>query len=671
MKMKKNLFLIFISLLGISLSGAKGPNGQFEEWGKVTMDELKMTECSFEKNADAVFLLDLAQVYYRESDPDYFTNGKFRITTSYYQRVKVFTQKGTRRANHKVTLRISSKEEVKNVRGVCYNLIGGDIKRSNLDQEDVHTTKLNEYETQVSFTVPGVTEGSVFEMGYEREQDVSYTLPQWSFTSDIPSVKSSLTVGFLNAISYYVDKNIVTDSIEEEYHPFTSDIKVISSNGFTREALEGKAITYTTHNLKAFHLEPYTNSSRNYTNWIGFQLKGFSYPLTPNNKLVSSFNKLIDMLYDDPLFAANLESEPVPQKLWRSLINDTMSQVARGRAIYEYIRSNVKWNGNGGIKSQVANGKTWKNKTGSRTDINLLLLSTLRSTNILAYPVLISSRYRGVTNTSYPILDEYVGVDVLMVSEKGQNLILDATNKVAPFGEPSLDQLNTRGLVIKGRDDFFWQNIHAGMPSKQNVVINASLSDSGFIQGTIDILYTNYKAMEMTKLKHLSAVKPLNDYIKTQLPNITIESVTDTIMSDQCYFMQKIKFSMQAITDNDGNIYVSVASLFGNNLNPFVNKERIADIDFGHWDKYSVSLLLSVPPSYTVDSLMKPVSLRTDDTSAVFLSEVEYLTGTLSWQQRLDYLRSFYKARDYPAFFDFENKYYDIRQRPVVLRKKI
>ena len=29
------------------------PDGKFDEWGKVTMDEMTMKECSFEKNADA------------------------------------------------------------------------------------------------------------------------------------------------------------------------------------------------------------------------------------------------------------------------------------------------------------------------------------------------------------------------------------------------------------------------------------------------------------------------------------------------------------------------------------------------------------------------------------------------------------------------------------------
>ena len=64
--MKNHFLIIMVCVLGvITHCSAQEANGRFDEWGKVTVDELKMTECSFEKNADAMLLLDLGEVFYK------------------------------------------------------------------------------------------------------------------------------------------------------------------------------------------------------------------------------------------------------------------------------------------------------------------------------------------------------------------------------------------------------------------------------------------------------------------------------------------------------------------------------------------------------------------------------------------------------------------------------
>src|SRR6187402_30952 len=97
----KIMSLITAMILSCSLSCmAGGPDGLFREWGGVTVEELKMKECNFEKDADAMLIYDLSEVYFDKGmNENDFKSGRFRITTAYYQRYKIFTANGTRKAN--------------------------------------------------------------------------------------------------------------------------------------------------------------------------------------------------------------------------------------------------------------------------------------------------------------------------------------------------------------------------------------------------------------------------------------------------------------------------------------------------------------------------------------------------------------------------------------------
>ena len=673
MRALRTYFLCVLSIGFISAYGSSGPDGKFEEWGKVTIDELQMKECSFEKNADALLLFDLGEVYYNNMDETAFKKGKFRITTSYYQRFKVFTEKGTRRANYKVTARISSNEEIKNIRGTCYQLGNGQILSTALKAEDIHTTKLSEDENQVSFTVPGVTAGCVFEVGYERIQDVTYTLPKWYFTSDVPSVTSRLSVGFLSCIKYYVNEHPAGDTIIEESEPYFSDIAVPRKylDTYGRKFLKARAMTYTTHNMRTYHSEPYADAARNYKTWIGFQLKGYDTPFDDGEGYISNFAALSDHLLDYPLFNDNMSKDPIEKKQWSTMLKEDMQPQTKARVIYDYIRNNMIWTRGGGLRPSATNSDLWKNKTGTWTEISLMLIAALRSHDIRAYPMLVGSRYNAGINEDYPILDDYVGIDVFVIFGERDTVILDPTDRNLAFGEPDMAQLNTSGFVLQNPGRHYWHKIADNVESTENISIDAKFDESGKVSGTMRMTYTNHSADYLITSRKGDNQEAISEYIKKEIPNATIESMTDSADVATSTFVCRVRFSAQAVIDNDGNVYMSVPNVYGGSTNPFSNKQRIADVDLIYRNKKTISLQVNIPDGYLVDSVPAPAKLVLKDTQVVFLSSVVSESKTLTWHQALDYHESFFKVSDYPAFFDFQNKYYDIRQRPVTFRKKI
>lgn len=671
MKTVRYTIAILVVVISSLKSRAENTECRFAEWGHVTQDELRMTECAFEKKADAMLLLDLGEVHYRRASEDFTASGYFRINTAYYQRYKIFAQSGAHHTDKKILISTgSTQERLKNIYAVCYNLVNGEITKSILQEADIHRTQLSDGTEQVSFAVPGVVAGSVVEIAYEREEFVTYHLPRWYFTQDIPSAKSSITVGYLDAMIYYVEQHLVGDTLEIHKEPFTSTIMIAPRGSYIQQALTGVRQTYTAYNVESYQDEPFINSSRNYRSWISFQLAMFQQPLPYDKNLVSSFDKLSEQLYTSERFVDGLEVHPIPRKEWMAMLNDNMSKEVLAKTIYEYIRANVTDNGNTGFAPQNSNTKVWKDRTGSQTEINMLLISELRASGIEAYPILVSSRYQGNVNQDYPILNNYEAVDALVMIDGKNAVVLDATEKELPFGEPPLPQVNTTGWVVKGVNEHFWYDIREKRQSLKVVNISAALDEAGTIAGTIDITYTNHDAENLIHRHRAGKKSLISEALKTSLPNINIEAVSDSIVGEKCYYIQKVRFTTAANTDNDGNVYISIANIYGSSTNPFVSRRRVADVDFGYTDRTLINMKLAIPASYTADSILPRAQLRMSDTSASFTNRTEVSDGLVTCAQKLDFSSSFYPARAYPALYEFERGYYDLRQKPLVLHKK-
>ena len=58
------------------------------------------------------------------------------------------------------------------------------------------------------------------------------------------------------------------------------------------------------------------------------------------------------------------------------------------------------------------------------------------------------------------------------------------------------------------------------------------------------------------------------------------------------------------------------------------------------------------------------------DSSITFAYQADNNENKITLVQKSQYYRSFFKRQDYLSLYDFFQKYYDIRQRPVILKKK-
>ena len=94
-----------------------------------------------------------------------------------------------------------------------------------------------------------------------------------------------------------------------------------------------------------------------------------------------------------------------------------------------------------GIKS------AWDKKSGSNTEINLILINLLRDAGIKAYPLLVSTKDNGEVNTLYPFLQQFNDT-MAFVALDDKNYTLNAADKYNPAYLVPYDVLNTQGFLV-------------------------------------------------------------------------------------------------------------------------------------------------------------------------------------------------------------------------------
>ena len=88
--------------------------------------------------------------------------------------------------------------------------------------------------------------------------------------------------------------------------------------------------------------------------------------------------------------------------LFRSGISVQNERIA---AVFNYVKSNVKWNDFKGYSCNDGVKKAYKDKVGNTAEINLMLTAMLRFAGFNANPVLVSTRDNGIA--FFPSVDRY------------------------------------------------------------------------------------------------------------------------------------------------------------------------------------------------------------------------------------------------------------------------
>lgn len=598
MRSQQLLFLLFILLV----NHRSQAQSTLPEFGSYTSEDFDMKECVFEKDADAVILLDEA---FSDYDDDWSLITKRRV------RIKILNEKGIEQGN--IIIPFYSKdrfEDIRNIQGITYNRYPSP-EISNLDRKSIYTEKADERISRVKFAMPNVKAGSIIEYKYESVMKNYGGLERWVFQSEVPTIKSCYLLQIIpnHEFSYVVTKQ--------------SDYNII----ITPKPDLGQ-IYFEMNNIPGLRFEPYMDAPKDYFQQVEFQLSGYANPAGHMQAVNTTWKDLAYNLCTDKDLGGSVKKDLPKIEDVKALADHETTPTGKISAVYNYVKRNFTWNG---IDSKFAiDGlkKVWDKRNGTSGEINLVLVSLLRALGIDASPMLVADRDFGKIDPKLPFVDRF-NKTVAYVTSEGKTFILDATQKFCPISLTPYSLLNTYALIIDKKTTGPF-TIKSGTENYlSSVVVHGKLDNSGLFKGECTIKSDEYAKQEQSEQIAANEEKFVKNYEKNN-PGISIDSFeVENLKSDSNTLIQNIKFNEQ-LDESGGFVLLNYNLFTGLSKNPFTRDLRFTNVDFGYPYHVTVDEEIELPKNARAERLPADVKLVTPDRDISISRQTRQTGNTLT-----------------------------------------
>ena len=364
----KPLFCCLLLLASFCCLGQS--SSSIPEFGHFTEEEKKLAECPFDKEADAIVLIDQATSTHDD---------EYRLITNRRIRIKVLKEKGIGYGD--VIIRFYHGDDfefISHVEAVVCNTDGSGITNvQKVANAQIFRQKINEYYSAVKFAIPNVKVGSILEYRYVSNMKSYGGLEDWHFQRDIPTRHSSFSL-------------VILPNYEFVYKVHKSDelpINIQSEKG------SGK-ILFEMGNVAGLRDEPFMDSKRDYIQRVEFQMAGYRGRFGDKTKYMTTWSEVVKELMANPGFGRQLNKNLAGSAAFMSEVKAMSDPYQKMNSIYRYVQSNLTWNGFTGKHSDGVKA-AWEKKKGTNADINLILVNLLEEAGLEVFPLLVSERGNG------------------------------------------------------------------------------------------------------------------------------------------------------------------------------------------------------------------------------------------------------------------------------------
>jgi hypothetical protein len=656
MKTNCRLFLLICFFFSV-LDSLRG-QGTIPEFGKISIEELSMKECPFEKAANAMNLVQEAKIGFSYND----ISGVFSIKTETIVRIKIFNKLGFSSSNIKIPYLSNSRySKITDIEAFLYSLdSGGRIVKEKLERKDIFREKTSEKNTfdYVSFTFPNLSPGAVIEYRYTRTDKNTRFLVPWFFQDVLPTSVSKVTLVVPTYVfmRYYVSADpVIKDSSFRKYE-----------GGLYNE--ETRA--YTMHNIHSFKVEPLMTSVKDNLQRIEFSLRQSGFIEKQFRDVPSYIN--FQLLWTDE-FGLQFE-KPIPgTEKYIDSVKGLKCLTDKMEAVFNYVKKNVEWNGDQTFYCDDSLSWCWKNKIATNAEMNLLLLNLLRKAGVPAYPLLVSSHENGSPDMNIASVSQFNGVDVVVTdSVTRRKYFMDCTQKDLSFSIPPYNVLNSFGYLIDPYKNSWVLILDPRILLKTEISVDAVIDNNGLVKGKSNMLFWGYsKAQTLSELKEKNSKTNTekNDLAGT-FPSLTIDSTIIT-NNDKGNDSLSIKNDFRLnIPPNSGFFFFSPFIFSSFKKNPFIENERYTDIDFGSSQLYSTKIDLKIPKSFTIESLPKNVMMYKADSTISFTRTIVQESDHILIRNYFVIKNANFIKEDYADIKAFFDKFYSLFNDEIILKSK-
>ncbi len=646
----------FFILLLVSLCANVTAQKDVPAFGKVDKADLEMKECAFDKEAEALVLFDVGEVYC-SLNLNSTTGNVLRSELARHVRIKILKDKGLGQADIKIRYYSDRNLEViNNITAQTINLDdAGNIVYTKVDKKLIYNKKFNKRYSDVIFTFPEVKKGSIIEYKFVDNADNLYALKNWYFQNSVPVKLSRYTVNFPNELIVSATEQGGLRVEKKEDQQGYRNIK-----------------TYTMKEVPALRDEAYISCDEDYKQQIIPLMQAVELVGQPRRNLIRTWPEIIKELLKDEDFGMQLKKN-IPRTadldVMLAKITDPYKKMI---IIHDYVKKNMQWNEYYGIWAFDGIKSAWKDKKGTSGEINLIMVNLLKDADLNVHPVLVSTRENGRVNTGVAGVAQFN--KVMAYVEIDKNIyVLDATNKYTPPNLIPADVLYSEGLVIEkiSTFDWGWKVLWNKDKLFQNTtMLMATIDEKGVMKGVANIFSADYSRLEKMPALKKGKQHFIENYYTSKSTGLVIDSLSiENEDVDSLPLKQRVDFNLK--TNASGDYHYFTANLFtGLEKNPFIADNRFSDIFFGYNQKYIVTGHFTIPEGYQFEELPKNIRMIMPDTSVTFSRMMAANDQEISVRMQLEIKKPIYSVEEYPYFQEFYKKLFEMLNEQIVFKKK-
>lgn len=633
----KVYFLIFFAFITISQTFAEKAPVKF---GKISMEEMKLTTYLPDTTASAVILCD----YGVTEMPFSKQKNRFERTFKRIIRIKILKKEGLNWANFDIQLR-KQIDNLTSVKGMTYNLEDGKIVKTKLKSDGKFIEKTSKYAQTYKLTLPKVKVGSIIEYSYSYRSISLFNLKTWYFQKSIPVKWSEYRV---NIPEYYNYKKLT-----KGYLSFTIDNKEYGTGALPNtDSFSIKKFRWAVADAPAFKSEPFMTSSRNFLSAIEFELASTNiYGVYKN--YTNSWEKINKDLWESESFGQQLKGGGFLKEVVTKINTESKTDADKMSMAFNFVKKHMKWND---YNSKYVNStlrSAFKEKKGNAADINLMLVLLLKKLGLNSDPVILSTRSNGMIFTTQPNKSKFNYV-VAKIKLGEKDYLLDATEPLCPCNILPFRCINGQGRVISEAGST-WINLQSPMPYKHINSSKLTLNNDGELIGRISDSHQGYAALSVRKHFEAKTIDELKTSLEENNQGLNLEEF-EIINQDDIEKTLQTKCTVEItnkVEDAGDLIYLNPMLYEQTKKNPFTLEERKYPVDYGHAYDEIYSMELSLPEGCSLESKPEDIRMALPNKAGSYTYSIQSLNGKIILMSRLKISKSMFGFDEYLNLKEF------------------
>lgn len=660
----KLLFFPFI-FFGLSIAGqVPGP----AKFGKISAADLKTKSYNIDPNAAAVVITNIGSSQVVGS-----LRGWFSIEFKHFKRIHILKKSAFDLANAEILLYMdgTGEEKLKDLKAHTYNLENGKVIETKVDiKKSIYTSVFDKNHNVKKFVLPAVREGSVIEYEYTISSDFIFNLQPWRFQGNYPVLWSEYNVSIPEFLYYvfFQQGDFKRTQITRQENFRVTDTRTagkVTAEPFTAAVNDYSMIM---KNVPAIKPESYVSSLENHIAKIEFQLAEYRSPLS-NKTIMGDWTDVAATLLNDENFGGQLKKD-------NGWLNDELKTVLAGaradeekaRNIFRYLQKNSRCTDYNKLYTDQPLRNVLKNRSGSESEINLLLVAMLRKAGVNADPLMLSTKSHGYAFPNYPVIDRFNYV-ICRAMINGKPVYLDASRPNLGFGRLHWECYNGHARVIN-EEATAVELIPDSLVEAKTMSLLLSTDEKQEIVGRMEQIPGYYESLSV---RDRIAEKGFNEFVKEVKNDKTADVEIDNFRIDYLPNLdEQIQTSYEFKLNIDKKDIIYLDPMFGEGFteNPFTAERRTYPVEMPYTLDETFIARIELPQGYKVDEMPRPARMNLDEEGKSFF---EYLIqntgGVISLRSRVKVHRSYFLPEEYKLLRDFFSVVVNKQNEKIVLKK--